>query len=473
MANLRIFVSSTCYDLQTIRGQLRDFLSGAGYEPVMSEYSDVIFDPQIHTHTSCLREVANCDMLVLVLGSRFGGTILPKALENLDITNLSEISHAESFQPETSALSITQAEVLQAINCKIPVFAFVDAAVMQDHKTYEKNKNKEIITQIEFSSIEKIATAPYIFEFINFLRHRIENNSVYVFSRFDEIEQQLKKQWGGLFQRLLVERRDHQMEGRRIENLSSQISDLKAAVLGSISNANLKETAKGAIRFRQMIEFVGGLVRAPKQQTTTLNLNLNWNDLIRELGIVDIFENDDKYGSYTILRLEDSTFFQSRIPIRALARLANDWLDFTALSNESKSAIIEAVSDSLVNRRTPPIVRYVNSQYANRLSTNDIEDDFDEPKSSAQILFTAEELIKRSTESYLKSVREFRNRRFMVESSDRVLRVALLPSSDGKAKNFKYNYAIPENGNLADELERLHKLLSKDIFVFLSSEKES
>lgn len=75
MANLKVFVSSTCYDLQGIRAQIRSMLVGMLYEPVMSDQSDVIYDPRIHTHTSCLREVENCDVMILIIGSRFGGEI--------------------------------------------------------------------------------------------------------------------------------------------------------------------------------------------------------------------------------------------------------------------------------------------------------------------------------------------------------------------------------------------------------------
>ena len=65
MADMRVFVSSTCYDLSLLRSQLRTFIKSVGYEPVMSDHGDVIYDPRLHTHTSCLEEVRSCDMLIL------------------------------------------------------------------------------------------------------------------------------------------------------------------------------------------------------------------------------------------------------------------------------------------------------------------------------------------------------------------------------------------------------------------------
>ena len=44
MAAPRIFISSTCYDLQEIRFQLRRFIQDIGYEPVMSEFGDIFYD---------------------------------------------------------------------------------------------------------------------------------------------------------------------------------------------------------------------------------------------------------------------------------------------------------------------------------------------------------------------------------------------------------------------------------------------
>ena len=36
MAGLKIFVSSTCFDLSILRSELRNFIASLGYEPVMS-----------------------------------------------------------------------------------------------------------------------------------------------------------------------------------------------------------------------------------------------------------------------------------------------------------------------------------------------------------------------------------------------------------------------------------------------------
>jgi hypothetical protein len=52
MAKLRVFVSSTCYGLGVLRTELRPFIASLGYEPVMSEFSDILYDLHVYRHIS-------------------------------------------------------------------------------------------------------------------------------------------------------------------------------------------------------------------------------------------------------------------------------------------------------------------------------------------------------------------------------------------------------------------------------------
>ena len=90
MSILKVFISSTCYDLDNVRDGLRDFIYNIGYEPIMSDYGDVLYDPRIHTHTSCIEEVKNCDMLVLLIGGRFGGKAISEAVSTVDFEKVKE-----------------------------------------------------------------------------------------------------------------------------------------------------------------------------------------------------------------------------------------------------------------------------------------------------------------------------------------------------------------------------------------------
>lgn len=58
---LKVFVSSTCYDLHRQRRTLRDFIANLGHEAILSDYGDVLYDPRVHTHANCVEAVAEAD----------------------------------------------------------------------------------------------------------------------------------------------------------------------------------------------------------------------------------------------------------------------------------------------------------------------------------------------------------------------------------------------------------------------------
>lgn len=204
MSAVRVFVSSTCYDLSFVRESLRGFISGLGYEPVMSDYSDILYDPREHTHTSCVKAVESCDLMVLIIGGRYGGKAVREAVSVLDFETLKRELQIENL-PKNSVFSITQLEFLKATECGIPVYTFIKSDVYTDHKMYQINRNNPHIDTFEFASVEKPETAKYIFEFINTVRKRSRSNSIFSFDKEVEIEETLKKQWSNYFQKLLKE----------------------------------------------------------------------------------------------------------------------------------------------------------------------------------------------------------------------------------------------------------------------------
>lgn len=211
MAKLKIFFSSTCYDLKLIRSKLRKATEEMGCEPVMSEYGDILYDPRIHTHTSCIEEVKNCDFLILLIGSRFGGSAIQEALDNVDFEALKKKYPDVETVKSQDKISITQLEVLEAMNQGIPIFTFVKDDVDKDYDFYIKNKdNEDLVKNAKFPHIEKQGTAQYIFAFIDFLRRRENNNAHFIVQDFedvDELTRQFKAQLSGFFQKLLKEQR--------------------------------------------------------------------------------------------------------------------------------------------------------------------------------------------------------------------------------------------------------------------------
>lgn len=195
MSKIKVFVSSTCFDLENTRSRLHDFIESMGYEPICSDYNEVMYNPKEHTHESCVKKVDECDFFIYIIGGRFGGKAQPQV--NSLLKNRNEY--------ENETISITQAECMRAIQKKIPKYVFIKEDVYKDHKKYiDANK---IVDSVTFESIEKKEYAKYIFDFYDFLRKRGTNNGFFSFQNVDEIINILKRQWSEYFQSLLVKDR--------------------------------------------------------------------------------------------------------------------------------------------------------------------------------------------------------------------------------------------------------------------------
>ncbi len=379
MAETRVFMSSTCYDLSLLRSQLRIFIKNMGYEPIMSDYEDILYDPRIHTHTSCVDEVQNCDILVLIIGSRFGGKATPEALNRINFDVLNNETLSVDVLKEKECLSVTQLEVLKAIENAIPVYTFIDKRVWHDHALYEKNKASGIADQIVFPSIEKQETAKYIFNFINFVRLRTRGNNIFTFEKGQDIEDTLKKQWSGYFQRLLQEQRFTDNNQKKMDILGEQFEDLKTAILSSIENVDQRETARGIVRYRRLSEILFGLRFSPQH---LISANISFKDLLSQHGIVDIIDSRDVCISHerpmmprSLLIKEDGTFFESRVPKEVFLDFEMDWDSFKQLQPKVKEIILDTLSEmyrptSLIRYRSMHIEDYLH-EYSAQISGRD------------------------------------------------------------------------------------------------------
>jgi hypothetical protein len=182
MANPRVFLSSTCYDLAEVRDSLHAFISGVGFDPCLSERGDVFYHPDLHTHDSCLNEVSNCHLFILIIGGRFGG----------------------SYVAETSK-SIVNAEYSAARQLGLPIFTFVKRQVWSDHRVFQTNRDNA--AAINFPSIDRQEHAPKIFTFIDEVRLAPTNNGFFDFEYASEIVNLLRKQWAGMFFEALHQRK--------------------------------------------------------------------------------------------------------------------------------------------------------------------------------------------------------------------------------------------------------------------------
>jgi hypothetical protein len=347
MAQLRVFVSSTAYDLAALRSSLRRFIEAHGFEPVLSEYSDVLYDPREHTHRSCLAEVKSCDIVILIIGSRFGS----------ELTNDEASELAKKIDPsllgETHGprLSITQGETITAVDDGIPVFAFIESDVNHDYRIFQHNKEKSFASEIEYASISNPGTAEHIFSFIEFLKARPKDNALIVFDKVDDIFTHLEKQWAALFQRLLSEARTQKDEAIRIERLTDQFEELKTALLSTVG-LERRHVIRAAVRFRRLVAFLMGIPNSgTPMKEIVVRGELSWSELLNDAAGITAAEpiSGDYPPWHSILRRGSTEPYLCQLDVARIEKLSAEWPDFMKMD----SAAREVVYDELVETMQP------------------------------------------------------------------------------------------------------------------------
>lgn len=197
------------------------------------------FDPRLHAQDACLAEVPNCQVLVLIIGGRLGSSY------------------------KSSGTSVTNAEYREAVRLRIPIFALVEQAVLNDFRVYEGNKtNPNIdVSRIAYPAVDNIG----VFSFVEEVRTNAVNNALVPFRDFSDIESYLRQQWAGMMHAFLTVRN----EGERVsENLSvmkqmsERIEMLSRQILLSVGTDEAKMTAElydvliGNLATREM-QFIG------------------------------------------------------------------------------------------------------------------------------------------------------------------------------------------------------------------------
>ena len=198
MARPRVFVSSTFYDLRVIRADLERFMKEMGYEPVLFERGHVPYGREEALEEYCYREVSSCEMLVAVIGGKYGS------------------------QAKGDERSITQKELRAAIDAGKQTYVFIEQAVLSEYRTYIANRDLDGFQAVSVDDTR-------VFLFIEEVYGLSSGNPVEGFETSNDIVRFLKEQWAGLFQRLLNDAA-RQKEVNIIENLKETASTLNALV---------------------------------------------------------------------------------------------------------------------------------------------------------------------------------------------------------------------------------------------------
>lgn len=179
MAKPRIFISSTFYDLRQIRSELDKFIMNLGYEPIRNEEGDIPYGKEEELQKYCYREIENVDILISIIGNRYGSPAVTDDKEK--------------------EYSVTQREIKTAYERNKQVYIFIDKNVLTEYETYLLNKKNKDITY-------KYVDNKNIYKFIEEVKSWSHNNNIKDFETADDITKYLKEQFAGLFKQYMDDR---------------------------------------------------------------------------------------------------------------------------------------------------------------------------------------------------------------------------------------------------------------------------
>lgn len=171
MAKPRIFISSTFYDLKYIRTEIDQFLENLGYQPIRNEEGDIPYGKDDALEEYCYKEIQNIDILISIIGGRFG------------------------TESKSKDLSISNLELKIALQENKQVYIFIEKNVLSEFETFLLNKE----SQIKYKHVDDVR----IYNFIEEIKSLPNNNNIKGFETNSDIIIYLKEQFAGLFQRFL------------------------------------------------------------------------------------------------------------------------------------------------------------------------------------------------------------------------------------------------------------------------------
>lgn len=205
MSKPRVFISSTFYDLRLVRLELDKFLRTLGYEPVRNETGDIPYGKTEALENYCYKEIGNVDILISIIGSRFG-----------------------SPSEGDKARSISNVELKTALKENKHVFIFIEKNVFIEYETYLLNKDKEI----EYKYVDNTN----IYKFIEEIKSLPNNNNIKEFETADDITSYLREQFAGLMKQYFMDEQKYR-ETSIIKDINTTADTLKKLV-AYIQNTN-------------------------------------------------------------------------------------------------------------------------------------------------------------------------------------------------------------------------------------------
>lgn len=276
MAKPRVFISSTFYDLKQIRLELDRFLSNMGYESIRNEVGNIPYGKEMPPQTYCYKEINTIDILICIIGGRFGSQ-----------SNISEEN------------SVTQQELKEAQKAEKQIFLFIDKDVATEFETYLLNKDNQ---NIHYRYVDDIR----VYKFLEDIRSLNKNNIIQPFSNVEDITSYLREQFAGMIKQHIIDQKEKK-EYATLSDINNTAKTLRELVeyLNKINNQKDNQ-------IQQIVRTMHPIVKPLKEYIgITYNIYIDGKKdldlLFRAYGYTKQHDNTSNYLIYTRSRDNKTT----------------------------------------------------------------------------------------------------------------------------------------------------------------------
>lgn len=196
--SMRIFLSSTAYDLGDFRDLAVNRLTQAGHQVIHHESPLFPVQPGLHTHDQCVTMVDNCDIFICVIDRRYGGTYSGNFSHLFSPQTVTVTSGAKKVTIiyNVKDLSITWCEWIRARNIGRPIITFARQRLLDEKNTRRKNQRL-------LSFKPAYAEKNQLFDFLDWITHQKTFNWIIPYTSIVDFENKLLS-WLSEYEKMYV-----------------------------------------------------------------------------------------------------------------------------------------------------------------------------------------------------------------------------------------------------------------------------
>ena len=217
-----IFVSSTISDLHYLRDGLRDAIEELCYHPVMSEHGEVGYLNPNTAAESCYRSVRQCQIVVLIVGKRYGST-------------------------GDDGLSVTHREFLGAKDEQVPIITFVEPQVLNYKDVYHADRKAHL-----WDAFSPMDNPRNTFQLLDAIAASDSFNAIIPFTSVGDAKKKLKLQIADFVGDRLSE--TVRPMGTQLRDVLAEVATVRNLLVHSSAGLQAKE--EDAKRYRAVTRFL-------------------------------------------------------------------------------------------------------------------------------------------------------------------------------------------------------------------------